>query len=918
MKKISLLTVCLIMICSISLNVFAEVKTPQAVDIDETLNLVESIDEEVNILTYAGVIELAEQYDPNTVVTRAEFVNYTAAAIKADEKMSVSYFSDVPMSYWAADSINALVDRGIIDMADDGKFNPDEPITYSQACKVLSAVTGYKAYADPDKIMNEYILVAQKAGFGINPKSNEKITLAEAVVLLYNAMRTNLMTLVSKKGDDYYLKPQKGDNIFSVYHKIKFEDGQVQSLYGKTLNAKNAEQGQAYIDSKKYIISSDVDLENYFGRHIDFVYVVDPVKDENTVIYARPSYKNDKMTVLSKDIAEYNEKSRVLSYTDEKTSKIKTKTLAENASVVFNGQPYINEIKPKINEFTSGSKKGRIDFVSTEGGSSIDLLIITSYEIFASNSYNVQTGKFYSSDKQRTIEIDEFEYFSAIDSLGTKIDKTSISNGPFMIAASDDKESINIIICKSSVSGSVNSINTDNRIFNIDGIEYTADKHFWTENSDKIRLGSTYTMYIDSFGEMIEISNIASDAMKIGYITDSALRDNVFEKKVCLKIYTPEDETLSEFEVADKVSIDSIDYKSENYKNIVSAFPGNVKADNDTIKIERQVIRYHTNASGVIDKIDTRNISESEDKDNSLNRMSSGAETLLYSAVTNRLGMIGYMKANQTMVIAVPAVNDNEEIIINGKVAQDDIKMYSNKFTFTDYQQYTAELYKFSDNTLSMDLVVVYPNFNMPNYDVIMYDEIITGLENETDTVKKLSGFSTGGKVELTIDESIDLSTLNLKKGDIVRTETNIKKNRIYSIVKMFDAEKMQFEKNETWVDPDRYWYGGNYIEGSGAASSWRGPSYQMSKGYLFCEKDNIISLSYTLSMANKDIISEISDVSRLPVTIYDKKLNKNQIFTGKVSELLSYKTVGAGCDLVLVSSQNTTLKQLFVLRQEQ
>ena len=146
-----------------------------------------------------------------------------------------------------------------------------------------------------------------------------------------------------------------------------------------------------------------------------------------------------------------------------------------------------------------------------------------------------------------------------------------------MIAASDDKESINIIICKSSVSGSVKSINTDNRIFNIDGIEYTADKHFWTENSDKIRLGSTYTMYIDSLGEIIEISNIASDAMKIGYITDSALRDNVFEKKVCLKIYTPEDETLSEFEVADKVSIDSISYKSENYKNIVSAFPGNVK-----------------------------------------------------------------------------------------------------------------------------------------------------------------------------------------------------------------------------------------------------------------------------------------------------------------------------------------------------
>ena len=118
MKKILICALCFIMlIMPINGMVFADRGGETA---DNMSEIKDSIKDEVALLTKAGVIALSEQYDPNEIVTRAEFAAYTAAAIGEDGKMNISYFSDVPTSYWAADSINILVDRKIIDKANDG------------------------------------------------------------------------------------------------------------------------------------------------------------------------------------------------------------------------------------------------------------------------------------------------------------------------------------------------------------------------------------------------------------------------------------------------------------------------------------------------------------------------------------------------------------------------------------------------------------------------------------------------------------------------------------------------------------------------------------------------------------------------------------------------------------------------------
>ena len=913
MKKILICALCFIMLITpINGMVFADRGGEMA---DNMSEIKDSIKDEVALLTKAGVIALSEQYDPNEIVTRAEFAAYTAAAIGEDGKMNISYFSDVPTSYWAADSINILVDRKIIDKADDGKFNPDEPITYPQACKMMAAMTGYRAYADPDKIMNEYVSVAQKAGFGINTAKSDSITLAEAIKLLYNAMRTDLMSVISASGDSYTLKPEKGETVFSVYHNIKFSDGRVQSVYGKTMNSQRAESGRMFIDGEKFSVTADVDTNALFGRYVDFAYIDESdTKNTKTVIYATGRYDRDVTTVLYDDIKSFDESTKTLTYfADGDSGKERTKSAASNAVTVLNGQSYDKGIKSEIDKLIDGSRKGEVTYISGSGSSVCDLICVTSYELFGADSYNSADKKFYSANKQERICIDDCESYVIKDVFDSEIEPDGISGGPYMIAAADNKESLVIIVCSKKTEGILTKITATDRELVIGDTSYIADKAFFENNKDKFNTSASYRVWFDLYGEIIDCVMVDSQGMKNGYITKTALVDSGFEKELMFRIYSPSDNKLDDYKLSSRVKIDEKTYKSEDYLDITAAFPED-STGGSSVNVGRQVIRFQLAKDGRICKIDTANRSDSEDKNSTLRRISNGTESLVYSSAVKRLGMNVYVGSNKTNIMVVPNVNENGEVVINGNVADDTAELYSNRFTFTDWLTYTTDVFKYCDDSPLPDLVLVYTDMIESDYNIIMFDDIVMALGSGGEVVNKLVGRSMGAEVGYETDERLDTSPLNLKKGDIISVAKNSETGKIYSITKMFDAERKQFENNLSWTDPDRYWYGGNYSDN--ASGIWRGQKYQVTKGYVYDIKDNIITSSYKLSLARDEIISEVTDISKCPIIVFDPKLNKNQIYMGNASDIQTYKTAGAECDIVLTSSYNATIRQIFVIKQ--
>ena len=250
------------------------------------------IEEEIAVLTSAGIIDLEEDYDPTAVVTRAEFATYTAAAIKADAPMPLSYFTDVPTNHWASDSINQLTDLKVIDRAADGLFNPDRIISYVEACKIMTMLTRYKAYTRSDKDMTQYITIAESAGFGIVPSNPQEMTIADTVKLLYKAMQVDMVMVDSVTVNKYTVKPNEDNNLFSVYHNIKFDDAILEATFEKRMVDTKLKQGEVMIGGTRYYADSSVVPGEYFGRELNFAYREDKEDVDMTVLYAEPKFSD--------------------------------------------------------------------------------------------------------------------------------------------------------------------------------------------------------------------------------------------------------------------------------------------------------------------------------------------------------------------------------------------------------------------------------------------------------------------------------------------------------------------------------------------------------------------------------------------------------------------------------------------------
>ncbi len=81
-------------------------------------------------------------------VTRAEFCKMVCAAASLPAVDSGVDFSDVDASHWAYEYIAAAAASGLINGDENGNFDPDGNITYTDGAKILLQALGYEPLAD--------------------------------------------------------------------------------------------------------------------------------------------------------------------------------------------------------------------------------------------------------------------------------------------------------------------------------------------------------------------------------------------------------------------------------------------------------------------------------------------------------------------------------------------------------------------------------------------------------------------------------------------------------------------------------------------------------------------------------------------------------------------------------------------------
>lgn len=183
----ALLTVCLLSSLTVGATAsFTDIQDPKtalAADVLHSLGIVDGVSEGV--------------FSPGTVLTRAQFCVLMIHTLDLKDLVNAhSYkalFTDVKPGSWYTGYVNLAYSRGLLSGYGNGKFGPDDPVTYGQAATLLLRVLGYSS-ADVGTVWPaDYVNYAHTLELdkGLQLSADRQLTRGEAAVLLYNTLYTH-------------------------------------------------------------------------------------------------------------------------------------------------------------------------------------------------------------------------------------------------------------------------------------------------------------------------------------------------------------------------------------------------------------------------------------------------------------------------------------------------------------------------------------------------------------------------------------------------------------------------------------------------------------------------------------------------------------------------------------------------------
>ncbi|SFF19418.1 S-layer homology domain-containing protein [Paenibacillus algorifonticola] len=163
---------------------------------------------EIEAIAAKGIIEGVEnsRFDPNKMVTRAEFAKMLFRSLDLKNASSASTFKDVPITQWYAPYVGAAVQNGLVQGRSGNRFEPEATITHAEMATMIARAAKLSkgleepsdvkaALADLEDAGNLHpslktgvafaaansLLPLEKGSFPVNANT----TRAEAAVMLY-------------------------------------------------------------------------------------------------------------------------------------------------------------------------------------------------------------------------------------------------------------------------------------------------------------------------------------------------------------------------------------------------------------------------------------------------------------------------------------------------------------------------------------------------------------------------------------------------------------------------------------------------------------------------------------------------------------------------------------------------------------
>lgn len=737
--------------------------------------------EAVNTLTSLNIMSGYEDgtFKPDNTITRAEFTVVLTKLCglndlggKVEGEMP---FKDVGADYWASYNINLMSQLGIVSGQENGRFNPEESVTYNQAIKMIINGLGFELYA---KNKGGYPLgyIVAAADFGIT-NTGTKQEQGDAPVkrgivakLVYNALDAPVMKQNRFGEEDKSFTVNSDKTVLSEYLKLQRIKGVVfANVYTSLASGRESglSEKEVQINGEKYNMGQ-TDAPNWLGYNVT-AYVKNE-NGENTLAAILPDKNNSVLMVNAENIDSSTVKNKLVYWIDKDTdSKIHELAIQDNASVVYNGRFLGKTNTTDVDAADLMPESGQVMLIDNNMDSRYDVVFVTSYSTYIVDVVDTDAHKITDKYNRPALQLDapELEHKVAIKKDGKNVELKDITEWDVLsVARSKDNRIMNIVASGSKVTGSAEEISSDSvrigeKTYDIARSYQAALENL--QNVNRINMGTQGVFCLDYEGKVAAVSIQDAHKKNYAFLVKAIMPSGFVNPEPEFKLFSMDGKMMI---VKGKSKIRFNDgtqtIQSTDSKEVVEAI-GNT----------RQLITYHLNEEGKMDEIQTAIL---DSKTREVLTRNAQKTNMKYMA-----GVFGaqYRISKDTAVFKVPTD-------VNGDV--DDL--YDLSLTMTTNYNYDVEINDQND-VGDIGALVIYSDVSSiiePKYALTtVVDKITTVVDDEGERRYKLYGFQSKQKVEclLANDQVKDqtdgkwgyagVKLIDLKQGDVVQLGINTK-----------------------------------------------------------------------------------------------------------------------------------------------
>jgi len=516
-------------------------------------------------------------------VSRKEFIRVLVSLVYGEQPNHATGFSDIPESDAASGAVWMAEQTGIIDRNTDA-FYPDLPIRYEHAMKIAVNALGYGIRAEATGgYPYGYSMIGQSLRlFEKMERTDGFMSPADVRLFLFNVISAPLYE-TKQIGESVTYDADKDKTTLTERYNIYTVEGieYANELTGLTSADVHTRENYINIEGTDYAYDCDKD---YIGYRIRGYY---HKKDDQKTLLCMIPYRTVCVSLKTDQISKLSQTK--LTYENEQ--KKETYTIFAGYSLIYNGKAYEGEQADSL----LLSSEGELALIDSNQDNAYETIYLENINYLYVKSVNDFDNIVYG-----TLPTDQPLNFGQQDRVYHLKKKTGgttencglhdIKSGDVIAyTVSEDGLYYNAVIINEEVSGTITSINYEEKCLTLDGASYIYNEYFETYFLEAI-IGSKGRFLLDECGRICVLAENTDD-LQYGWIVRTEQLDDI-RSDIQINIFTQKG-TMEILSLAECVNTDGESIKKDILKTRL-----------DNLTDSARFVRYGLNTDSELNKID--------------------------------------------------------------------------------------------------------------------------------------------------------------------------------------------------------------------------------------------------------------------------------------------------------------------------